>query len=60
LAENEISYETKEDPKSGHPQKLAEKGLVPGSSLGLFQKFSVSMLKRLQMVIKNKGNMTRY
>ena len=49
-----------ENPKSGHPQKSVEKGLVPGGALGLFQKFCVSMLKRLQMVIKNKGNMTKY
>jgi len=33
---------------------------VPGDALGLFQKFSASMLKRLQMVTKNKGNMTKY
>ena len=36
------------------------KSLVPGGGLRSFQKFSVSMLKRLQMVIKNKGNMTKY
>jgi len=60
LVENKISYETKEDPKSGHLQKSVEKSLVPGGALGLFQKFSVSMLKHLQMVIKNNGNMTKY
>jgi len=36
------------------------KCLVPGGVLGLFQKFSVSMFKRLQMVIKNKDNMSKY
>jgi len=59
LEDNLISYETKENPKR-HPQKSVEKGLVLGSSLGLFQKFSVSMLKRLQIVIKDKSNMTKY
>jgi len=60
LAENSVSYETNENPKYGHPQKSVEESLVARGALGLFQKFSVSMLKRLQMVIKNEGNMTKY
>jgi len=60
LADNQVSYETKENPRYGHPQKSVEESWVPGGALGLFQKFSVSMLKPLQMVIKSKGNMTKY
>jgi len=59
LAKNKISYEAKEDPIWA-PSKTIEKSLVPGGALGLFQKFSVSMLKHLQMVIKNNGIMTKY
>ena len=50
----------KRTPNMDTLKKSVEESSVPGSALGLFQKFSASMLEHLQMVIKSKGNMTKY
>jgi len=55
-----VSYETKENPKSGYLKKSVEKGLVPGGALDYFRILAFPCVTRLQMVIKNKGNMTKY